>query len=110
MAEADTSLAGLRWVASAILSDTIKQGFTCLKKEVPREIEDLEKKLIPRLKSVIAAAKGSPEEIRVKKWLEKVKFILYDVEDLLDEHEYERIRHQVRSDFWFILSVMPWSI
>lgn len=99
MAEVETGLAGLRWIASAILCDTIKQGYAYLERDVPQEIHDLEMKLIPKLKSVIEAAKKKPEEIMVKKWLEKLKSSLYDVEDLLDEHEYECVRHQVRSNF-----------
>lgn len=96
MAEVKTGLAGLKWVASAILCDTIKQGYAYLERDVPKQVEDLETNLLPRLKSVITAAENTSEEIRVKKWLEKLKSALCDVEDLLDEHEYERIRHQVR--------------
>ncbi|KAJ3702172.1 hypothetical protein LUZ61_005877 [Rhynchospora tenuis] len=98
MAEAETGLAGLKWVVSAILCETLKQGYAYLDRDVPQEIEDLERKLIPRLKLVIQAAEKSPNEIRVKKWLEKLKFALYDLEDLLVEHEYGRLKHQINGN------------
>ncbi|KAJ4820745.1 Rp1-like protein [Rhynchospora pubera] len=98
MAEAETGLAGLKWVVSSILCDTLKQGYANLERDVPQEIEDLERKLLPRLKSVIEAAQKSPNEIRVKKWLEKLKFALYDVEDLLVEHEYGCLKHQINGN------------
>ncbi|KAJ1695817.1 hypothetical protein LUZ63_012515 [Rhynchospora breviuscula] len=89
---------GLQWVASEIVSRLIRQGFSYVGMDVPKELTELETDILPKICLVMKALpRGSTNNLpELKPWLQRLKDAYYEAEDLLDEAEYQRVAKLVK--------------
>ncbi|KAJ3691420.1 hypothetical protein LUZ61_020584 [Rhynchospora tenuis] len=90
------AVTGLGWVASPITSRLINQGFSYVGMEIPGELVELETDILPKISLAIKAASKSTNVPELKLWLQRLKDAYYQVEDLLDEAEYQRVDKLVK--------------
>ncbi|KAJ3694325.1 hypothetical protein LUZ60_009805 [Juncus effusus] len=94
---AEVALTALEWVASPIIEKLVQKAITFLGTDIAKELEDLETTIIPQFKLVIKAAENSPHKQTVAKWLRRLKNAYYEIEDILDELEYQRLESEVKA-------------
>ncbi|KAJ3687873.1 hypothetical protein LUZ61_017037 [Rhynchospora tenuis] len=91
---------GLQWPASEIVSRLIRQGFSYVGMDVPKELTKLETDILPKISIVMKTLpRGSKNNLpELKPWLQRLKDAYYEAEDLLDEAEYQRVAKLVKHE------------
>ncbi|KAJ4802494.1 Rp1-like protein [Rhynchospora pubera] len=95
---AAVAVTGLGWVASPITSRLINQGFSYVGMDIPRELMELETDILPKISLAIKSVSNSTNVPELKLWLQRLKDAYYQVEDLLDEAEYQRVCKMVKHE------------
>ncbi|XP_073013730.1 putative disease resistance protein RGA3 [Typha latifolia] len=94
MAEA-AILAGLGWVLSPVLNKLVNKGLSYFGTNSEDKLKDLEAIILPQIELVLEGAENSQRKDKFVMWLQQLKEVIYEAEDVLDIVEYERIRTRV---------------
>ncbi|XP_020097010.1 putative disease resistance RPP13-like protein 1 [Ananas comosus] len=91
-------LAALGWVASPLLKMLLDEGFASLGINAEKKLDEMEKTVLPVLKSVIEKAEDSAQDSaprsEVEGWLQRLKDAYDGAEDALDLLRYDRLRRK----------------
>uniref|UniRef100_A0A0E0CFA3 Uncharacterized protein n=1 Tax=Oryza meridionalis TaxID=40149 RepID=A0A0E0CFA3_9ORYZ len=99
--------AGLRGLAQPIIGNLSSFASRYVGVEMAREMVDLETIILPQLNLIIASAESQPQHVNniVQKCLQRLKVELSQAEDLLDEHEYDLLKHRMKQKKLSVFSV-----
>uniref|UniRef100_A0A0D9YM25 Uncharacterized protein n=1 Tax=Oryza glumipatula TaxID=40148 RepID=A0A0D9YM25_9ORYZ len=99
--------AGLRGLAQPIIGNLSSFASRYVGVDMAREMVDLETIILPQLNLIIASAESQPQHVNniVQKCLQRLKVELSQAEDLLDEHEYDLLKHRMKQKKLSVFSV-----
>nr|CAD1842830.1 unnamed protein product [Ananas comosus var. bracteatus] len=87
-------VAALGWVASPLVKMLLDEGFASLGINADKKLEEMERNVLPVLKSVIEKAEDSPHRRKVEGWLQRLKDAYDGAEDALDLLNYDRLKRK----------------
>lgn len=90
----------LGWLASPITTRLFNHGFSLLAFHKSDKLRDLESRILPRLALLLEYAQRIPpeqEQIRadMEQWACRLRSAFYDLEDMLDVADYNRLENKV---------------
>lgn len=99
--------AGIRGLAQPIIGNLSSFASRYVGVDMAREMVDLETIILPQLNLIIASAESQPQHVNniVQKCLQRLKVELSQAEDLLDEHEYDLLKHRMKQKKLSVFSV-----
>uniref|UniRef100_A0A0E0JVB6 NB-ARC domain-containing protein n=1 Tax=Oryza punctata TaxID=4537 RepID=A0A0E0JVB6_ORYPU len=99
--------AGLRGLAQLIISNLSSCASQYIGVDMAREMEGLETIILVQLNLITASAENQSqfEKNRVQTWMRRLKGALYQAEDLLDEYEYDLLKHKMKQKKLFLFSI-----
>jgi ABC-type dipeptide/oligopeptide/nickel transport system ATPase subunit len=85
------------WLISPTITRLLNKAFDKLDTDVPQKLRDLESTLLPQLKIAIECAEKNRHKPTLELWLKKLRAAYYELEDVLDLVEYDRLEKEVNS-------------
>ncbi|CAD6268089.1 unnamed protein product [Miscanthus lutarioriparius] len=85
------------WLASPIISQILKKGFSYLGFDAPKKLKQLETRLL-LLERVMEAVEESPHRPRLEKLFRELKSAFCEAEDILGDIEYYRLERQIKDN------------
>jgi hypothetical protein len=85
------------WLASPIISEILKKGFSYLGFDAPKKLKQLETRLL-LLERVMEAVEEIPHRPRLEKLFRELKSAFCEAEDILDDIEYYRLERQIKDN------------
>jgi hypothetical protein len=89
----EVALIGLQFSVSPVLKKHLAVASDSLGMDLARELHELETTIMPQFDLLIEEAEKNSYKGKLEKWIWRLKEALYNCEDLLDEYEYNRLRH-----------------